>query len=228
MNIIAVDDEELALHELNAAICEALPYTSPVCFRKANDALDYAKKMPVDVAFLDIEMGSGMNGLTLAQELNMIQPSTNIIFVTGYSEYMEEAFSQYASGYVKKPVRAKRILREMAHLRHKKTELTTLDKPWELGPYLFDHTAQRVYYNGCDTLLTPKEYQIISLLAHNIGIFFTIEEIYKKVWGDEYNENLRTVYRHISKMRIKLNMKGGEGYNVEAKRNVGYRLVYQL
>lgn len=72
---------------------------------------------PPDVAFLDIEM-RGMNGLVLAEQLKTIKPKTNIIFVTGYSEHMGDAFKLLASGYLMKPVTPQDIMEQMENLRY--------------------------------------------------------------------------------------------------------------
>lgn len=60
------------------------------------------------MAFLDIDM-RGTNGMELAKRLKENQPKINIIFVTGYSEYMGDAFSIHASGYVLKPPTKEKI-----------------------------------------------------------------------------------------------------------------------
>lgn len=227
MNIIALDDEEFALATLNDAICEALPNEQPVCFGKAEDALEYAKQVPVDVAFLDINM-DGMSGIELAEKLMELCPTTNLIFVTGFSEYFDKAFELYASGYVKKPVRAKRILREMAHLRYPlRAETSTTHLQKLSGIYTFDYRAERVYKNGKDAMLTPKEYKLFLLLVDNIGAFLDAESIYQKLWVNDPNGDLRTVYKHVYKLRGKLEMDSESDFDIETKRGIGYRLMWQ-
>lgn len=222
MNILAVDDEALALHELNAAIREALPNETPACFRKAVEALAYARDNLIDVAFLDVNMGGDMNGLHLAEELDAIYPATNIIFVTGYSDYLEDAFRLYASGYVKKPVLAKRILREISHLRHPLKHKQPPDTVRELGPYVFDHTAQRVYCNGQDTNLSPREFKLFHLFAGNPGVTFTAEDLFKQVWGDEPVGSIVTVKVHVSSLRKKLGMY--HNITIQSQKGTGYTL----
>jgi len=91
MNILAVDDERIQLEELEGTIKEAIPDAQVTSFRKPKEALEYAKQLKagnncIDLAFLDIEMGN-INGLELAKELKDISDKTNIVFVTGYSQY---------------------------------------------------------------------------------------------------------------------------------------------
>ncbi len=117
MNIIAVDDERSALWTLEQAINSAKNDANVTCFLSANDALEYAQKNKIDVAFLDIQMIE-ISGLFLAKKLKSINPLVNIIFVTGYSDYMMDAFDMLASGYVMKPINPERIVTELENLRH--------------------------------------------------------------------------------------------------------------
>jgi len=115
MNILIVDDERLPLEYLKRTIEGVLPDATVTGFRKPGEALDFAEKEHVDVAFLDIEMG-GMNGLQLAKELKDIHGRTNIIFTTGYEQYAADAYEIHASGYLMKPVSAEAIIEAMDYL----------------------------------------------------------------------------------------------------------------
>lgn len=88
MHIIAVDDRKLALFGLEQAIRAAEPVCSVYCFSSAMDALSHAQNNPVDVAFLDIEMGA-MDGLSLAKKLKDINGNTNIIFATAHPSMLK-------------------------------------------------------------------------------------------------------------------------------------------
>lgn len=62
MNIIATDDERMALQVLTAAIAEAIPDAEIHSFESAEDALAFCSDHPCEIAFLDIDMG-GMSGI---------------------------------------------------------------------------------------------------------------------------------------------------------------------
>lgn len=117
MHIIATDDEKSALNVLVRAISEAVPLATVHGFRNPLEVLAFMKQTKCEVAFLDIEMRE-MNGIVLARKLKEIYPKVNIVFVTGYSQYANEAFSLHASGYVYKPVTADKIVIEMENLRN--------------------------------------------------------------------------------------------------------------
>ena len=116
MHILATDDEQSALNVLIGAIQEAVPLATVHGFRNPFEALEFVKETPCEVAFLDIQMRE-MSGIVLARKLKELYPKLNIVFVTGYSQYANEAFALHASGYVYKPVTSDKIEVEMENLR---------------------------------------------------------------------------------------------------------------
>lgn len=77
MNILAVDDEKLALEVLVNAIPEIVPDADIYSFRKPSEAMELAADIPCDIAYLDIKM-RGMTGLELAKRLKDINGKINI------------------------------------------------------------------------------------------------------------------------------------------------------
>ncbi len=229
MNILAVDDEEPVLYMVKKAIRKALPECSLAGFTSAKEALDYARTTPIDIAFLDIELGS-MSGLLLAKHLQEIYSKTNIIFITGYSDYAVDAFSLGSSGYILKPVKPEAIMLEVSRLRNPPDKENSHKMIRQLGPYTFEHTAKRVYVDGQDALLTPREYTIFHFLACNPDIYFTPQELYQKTSGLDGSENVHALYPHISRLRKKLGLDDGgtnHAINIEQIRGKGYRLIIE-
>ncbi len=125
MNIIGVDDKKSILVTLEKMLENIDPggdhrfYTNPL---QAVGELD----KPIDVAFLDVEMPA-MNGIELARRITVRYPLCNIIFLTGYSEYMPTAFDIHASGYILKPFSRKKLEDALEHRRYRTPDF--MDKP---------------------------------------------------------------------------------------------------
>ncbi|MCQ2472080.1 MAG: response regulator [Clostridia bacterium] len=117
MNIILVDDEPLALKMLKNAVSEAVPDAEINAFTKPREALAFAEKRPIHIAFLDINM-QFISGIEMAKKLKAIYPKVNIIFSTGYEEYALDAMKLYASGYLLKPVCIEDVCEVMKNLRY--------------------------------------------------------------------------------------------------------------
>lgn len=116
MRIIAVDDERLALEALVDSIKKAVPDAAVCGFRDPGEALDHLEGHICDVAFLDVKMRQ-MSGLDLARRIRARSANTNIVFVTGYSEYALDAFRLYASDYLLKPATPEAVQQALQQLR---------------------------------------------------------------------------------------------------------------
>ncbi|MGN0438653.1 MAG: response regulator [Lachnospiraceae bacterium] len=117
MNILALDDDELALTGLVSAVKQVEPDAMVYSFRKPKEALEFCKNTSCEVALLDVPMRN-MNGVEFAKEVKLLNPRINIIFTTGYTDYMKEAFELHASGYVMKPITPAKIRKELDNLRY--------------------------------------------------------------------------------------------------------------
>ena len=115
MNIIAVDDETLALGYMLKILKAAAPGNNFKGFEDPFFALDYLRENPVDIAFLDIEM-YGLNGIELAKQFKEAAPAVKIIFSTGFPDYALDAFSVHANGYLLKPPTVEAVKSEIDNL----------------------------------------------------------------------------------------------------------------
>ncbi len=118
MKILVVDDEFIALEGIVTKIKKLYPEAVVAGYRQADEALLFAASMKPEIAFLDIEMRK-TNGVDLARQLLKKDPGINIVFATGYEEYMKDAFELHASGYILKPVTDEKIRNEIDNLRNK-------------------------------------------------------------------------------------------------------------
>ena len=108
MIAIAVDDEPLMLYALVKAVKASPDIASVAEFSSCDDALDWVRSNPADVAFLDINM-RGMGGLALAEKIMEVRPDCKIVFCTGYEQYAVAAIKLRVSGYLMKPISAKEV-----------------------------------------------------------------------------------------------------------------------
>lgn len=107
MNIIAVDDEQLALRSLIRVLEKVFDNSNILGFQNSAEALERSRNIiagneKLDYAFLDVEM-RGIGGIELAKQLKEICPSVRILFVSAHNQYACEAFQIHAKGYILKP-----------------------------------------------------------------------------------------------------------------------------
>jgi|GEM_PF-4649715 len=119
MKFLAVDDEDMVRVVLVKTIEKAEPGCVIEQAGRPKDALEIIRKgFTPDIAFLDIEM-YGMSGLELAKQIQQMCSMTEIVFVTGYSQYTIDAFALHAHGYLLKPVSLKQVQDEIFSIKEK-------------------------------------------------------------------------------------------------------------
>ena len=73
-----------------------------------NFLIHYAEECDYDILLLDIEMGA-MDGVTMAKKLRKNNETIQIVFITGYSDYISEGYEVAALHYLMKPVKEKKL-----------------------------------------------------------------------------------------------------------------------
>lgn len=116
--VIMVDNEKIILTGSLPVLEEALPGASISGFTRPSEAMEFAKHNQVDLAFLDIEMGS-ISGLMVCKELLSINQRTNVIFLTAYEDYSLDAWNTGASGFLLKPLTVEAVKAQLPRLRNK-------------------------------------------------------------------------------------------------------------
>ena len=116
-NVIMVDDRKLVLTGGLPILEEALPNATVTGFTNADEAIEYAKRNNISLAFLDIEIRN-MSGFDLCKILLEINPRTNIIFLTAYADYSLDAWGTGASGFMLKPITLEAVKEQLKNLRY--------------------------------------------------------------------------------------------------------------
>ncbi len=116
-NVIMVEDREIILTGSLSVLNEVMPDATIVGFEWPSEALEYAEKNLVSLAFLDIELGTE-SGLDLCRALLDINPRTNVVYLTAYAEYSLDAWGTGASGFMLKPITAEGVYAQLQNLRY--------------------------------------------------------------------------------------------------------------
>lgn len=196
MMILAVDDEPIALDVLCRAIREIEPDCSLFEFTDPWMALREVERgaLRPDVAFLDVEMFD-LTGLELAKRLKDLYCNMNIVFVTGYAEYMGEAFHLHASGYVLKPARPDSIRMELDDLRRPIERV----KEQRLRIQCFGNFE--VFFGDRPVVFArSKTKELLAYLVNRRGAVCSVRELAAVLWEDKpYSTSLQSYMRQLVK-----------------------------
>lgn len=199
MNVIAVDDERLALDTLVDSIEKALPGARVFGFSRPENALGFVTENEAHIAFLDIKM-RGMTGLELAKRLKELNGNINIVFVTGYSEYSLDAFRLYASDYLLKPATPEAVKQATEHLRNPL-------KPQHTKKIRFQCFGNFEAYADDKPLVfvRTKAKELLAYLVDRMGASVTMGELMSVMWpdgedGNSRQSNLRNIVAELKRV----------------------------
>ena len=111
--IAICDDEEADRNYLSSLVKKwASAREAAVCVRHFTSAenflFHYAENKEYDILLLDIEMGD-MDGVSMAKKLRQDNHTIQIVFVTGYSDYIAEGYEVEALHYLLKPLKEEKL-----------------------------------------------------------------------------------------------------------------------
>ncbi|QGQ93907.1 response regulator [Paenibacillus psychroresistens] len=115
LRVFLVDDEVPVLDLLERLLMVNGNIEIAGKFTRPEEAIDRIQVEMVDVIFLDIKM-PGMNGIAAAAYLRMVNPETEIVFLTAHNQYAIEAFELKVSDYLLKPPTLHRLNKTIERL----------------------------------------------------------------------------------------------------------------
>jgi len=156
-------------------------------FESADQALEYVKEHPVEVAFLDVVMPV-TNGITLAKELRSLRPDIIVVFVSAYGEYVWDSNQIGIDYFIIKP-----YTKEVLKMAMERIRLLVLRQQKDI--YIQTFGIFLVLNKGKPLPLSGKAKEILALVVTRRGKEISNEEIYTTLWeGRPYGNVEMTVY----------------------------------
>lgn len=224
--ILIVDDDE-KIRNLISIYLENEGYKTI----KASNALEAIKILEednVDLIMLDIMMPQ-MNGIEACMKIRE-KKNMPIIMVSAKSEELDKIYglSSGADDYITKPFNAMELIaRVKSQLRRYKKynkEANIDNDIFEIGDLMINADTRQVYVRSKEVRLTPKEFDILELLARNKGIVLSMSKIYEAVWKEDFLKSDNNVMVHITKIREKIEDYPKNPIYIKTIWGVGYKI----
>ena len=122
-----------------------------------------------------------------------------------------------ASDFVSKPFHYDILVERVKNLL-RLTKAQNLEK-MELGMLEIDPVAHKVFVQKEEIILNNKEFQLLEFLVNNQNIVLSREKILDRIWGYDYEGDIRTIDTHVKMLRA--NLKEAGSY-IKTIRGVGY------
>jgi two-component system, OmpR family, KDP operon response regulator KdpE len=227
MKILVVDDEPQIRRLLRTGL-SGYGY-QVMTAANGQEALIMAAQKTPDVVVLDISLGSQPDGLEVCRRLREWSKVPVIMLsVHGEEKTKVTALDAGADDYLTKPFGIEELrARIQAVLRRIAVEPSTSgNAEIKVGDLLIDLVNRRVFVEGDEVHLTPKEYDLLRLLATHPGKVMTHRSILAEVWGPEYSDMDHYVRVFVNQIRKKLRENPARDVRyILNEPGVGYRFV---
>ena len=179
-----------------------------------------------DLVILDL-MLPRMSGYEVCRKARAEGVATPILMLTARGEEADRVLGLDlgADDYVSKPFSIRELLaRVRAILRRAQPSRTTPDE-LRFGGVDVDFRSYEARKDGQPLEMTPKEFQVLRLLASRAGEVVTRDELLNEVWGYENYPTTRTVDNHIATLRAKVEPDAANPRYLRTVHGVGYKFV---
>lgn len=195
-------------------------------------AIEMVEEEVPDLVILDIMLPK-MDGLEVCRQLRQNTRYINlpIIMLTARGEEIDTVLGleMGADDYIKKPFSPREMVaRVKARLRAKRVleaEEAARSTALVLKDLIIIPDKHEAFVGDNKLDLTPKEFELLRILASARGKVFTRETLLEKVWGYEFVGDTRTVDVHIRHLRMKLGDDTTSPHYIETVRGVGYKFT---
>lgn len=187
-------------------------------------AVDHFRKGTFDICILDV-MLPHVDGFTIAGEIRKINSTVPIVFLTA-KKLKEDVLKGYGAGgddYVTKPFDTEILLAKIKAILSRRDYQSGTKDIFEIGKFVFNARLRTLTCGDDEKKLSPKESQLLELLALNPNELISREMALKKIWGADDYFTARSMDVYITKLRKFLSE--DPRLNIKNIHGAGFQLV---
>lgn len=224
--ILIVDDDENIRNLLSIYLENEGLQTIKI--DNARKAIEIIKNKNIELILLDIMMPE-MDGIEACMKIRK-EKNMPIIMISAKCEDMDKihGLTAGADDYITKPFNPLELIaRVKAQLRRYHRYNTSNNNSkiiMEIGDLTINTDTRQIWVGDKEVRLTPKEFDILELLARNKGIVLSIRKIYEEVWKEDFFKADNTVTVHITNLREKIEADPRTPIYIKTIWGVGYKI----
>ncbi|MEV6233268.1 response regulator transcription factor [Saccharopolyspora shandongensis] len=215
MRVLLVEDDDGVADALVDVL--ATHGHQPTRVSRGADAL--TRHRDHDLVLLDLGLPDA-DGLDVLRKLRRVGPIPVVVLTArGEERMVVRGLRSGADDYLVKPVRMAELLARIEAVARRGRPAAAAADEVRVGDVLVDLRTRRVRVGDRDVELTPKEFDVLAVLAGEAGSAVNRQRLMDEVWGDAYLAVSRSLDVHIAQLRAKL----GRPELLVTIRGFGYR-----
>lgn len=231
--VLLIEDDknivELLTIHLNDLNCDV------VAEGNGQQGLAIARERSFDLIILDI-MLPGINGMEICRRIRQTDRYTPILILSAKSEEIDKVvgLETGADDYLTKPFSLREFIARVKVIFRRKEDHVPVQEEVitstviRLGGLEIDTDKRKVTLNQIRIDLSPKEFDLITLLAANPGKSYSRKRLLNLVWGYDFEGYEHTVNSHINRLRGKIEEDISNPKFILTSWGVGYRFNEEL
>jgi DNA-binding response OmpR family regulator len=227
--ILVVEDDQMIGESLTRALCSQ-HYDAVHVTTLADAQAEVDGECP-DLVLLDVMLPDG-DGVEFCSRLTESHPAVPVIMLTARTDETDVVSGLHSGAvdYITKPFRlAELFARVGSQLTYRRRAVGSVSEAAggpdfvEIGAIVIHPLARRVFVDGREVDLRPKEFDLLYRLAGAPNTVVTREQLIADVWDENWWGPTKTLDVHINALRRKLGVGTGESGPISTIRGVGYR-----
>ena len=222
--LILIVDDEPQIHRFLKPSLVAAGYEVSTAL-SATDAKAALTRRPPDVLLLDLGLPD-QDGKTIIEAVRA-RSSLPIIVLSARDQEAEKiaCLDLGADDFVNKPFNIGELLARIRAVLRRQGSQAEQSPVYAVGSLMIDHAAHQVSLAGQVIHLTPKEFDLLALLARNAGRVITHRLLLEKVWGQAHVFDTQYLRVFIGQLRQKLEADPSDPKIILTEPGVGYRIA---
>ena len=221
-SILIVEDEE-AISRVLAAYLKKAGY-NVIRAADGKSALAAFGQSPPSLVLLDIMLPE-IDGFELLRRIRA-KSSCPVIMLTA-RDGIEDRLAGLDGGaddYMSKPFIPEEVVARVGAVLRRPSLWSDGGRRKHFGSLFVDYAANRVFLNGAEVNLSPRDLSVLLFLAEHPNVLFTREQLIDQVWGIDYEGSDRAVDLSIKRLRQALSHWNPEEGEIRPLRGAGYQL----
>jgi two-component system OmpR family response regulator len=190
------------------------------------NAIEAFRKEQFNLCILDV-MLPNVDGFTIASEIRALNKTIPLVFLTA-KKLKEDVLRGYGLGaddYITKPFDTDILLAKIKAIVSRREGTRRISDEIKIGKYTFNTKVRSLRSEEDERKLSPKEAQLLELLAESLNTLVSRETALKTIWGSDDYFTARSMDVYITKLRKYLS--GDSKISIKNIHGAGFQMIIE-